>query len=48
MPYLRFVRMLADAAPHHPVILVEARHVALRLCGGAQPVSVQKPHTPQE
>ncbi len=36
MPYLRFVRMLAKAAPHHPVILVEARHVALRLCGAPQ------------
>lgn len=38
MPYLRFVRMLADAAPHHPVILAEAPHVALRLSGISQPV----------
>ncbi len=38
MPYLRFVRMLADAAPHHPVVLAEAPHVALRLSGPAQPV----------
>lgn len=38
MPYLRFVRMLADAAPHHPVVLAEAPHVALRLSGPAAPV----------
>lgn len=38
MPYMRFVQLLAEGAPHHPVILVEARHVALRLCGRPQPV----------
>lgn len=37
-PCLRFVQMLADAAPHHPEVLAEAPQVALSSISGVNNV----------
>jgi hypothetical protein len=38
LPYLAFLRALMQAFQGHPVLVIEVRHVSLRLCGSARAV----------